>query len=220
MHPSNKKIMYPILIALSMLTLSACQPKPSTSNNVKAKETMTNNKQLDTATFGGGCFWCMEAVYQDLRGVEKVESGFSGGHVKNPAYKEVCNGTTGHAEVTQIIFDPSIITYKDLVDILWHVHNPTTLNQQGNDVGTQYRSAIFYHNEEQKKIAEASKAEAEQTKVWPDPIVTEISPFSVFYKAEDYHQNYFKNNPNQPYCVYVVNPKVQKFKKQYHDKLK
>jgi peptide-methionine (S)-S-oxide reductase len=220
MHPTNKKTMYPILIALSMLVLSACQPKSSTSNNVKAKEPMSTNKQLDTATFGGGCFWCMEAVFQDLRGVEKVESGFSGGHVKNPAYREVCEGTTGHAEVTQITFDPSVITYKDLVDIFWHVHNPTTLNQQGNDVGTQYRSVIFYHNEEQKKIAEASKAEATQTKVWPDPIVTEISPFTVFYKAEDYHQNYFKNNPNQSYCVYVVNPKVQKFKKQYHDKLK
>jgi peptide-methionine (S)-S-oxide reductase len=173
---------------------------------------------MEVATLGAGCFWCVEAIFQDLKGVSKVASGYSGGHVKNPAYREVCNGTTGHAEVIQVHFDPQIISFEDLLEVFWNTHNPTTLNQQGNDIGTQYRSAIFYHSEEQKTIAEKSKAAA--AKDFSSPIVTEIVPFDVFYVAEDYHQNYYNGNGNQPYCSIVISPKVEKFRKKYADKLK
>lgn len=172
------------------------------------------------ATLGGGCFWCLEAIYQDLQGVKLVESGYTGGHVPNPDYKLVCTGATGHAEVVQITFDPEIITYEDLLRIFFSIHDPTTLNRQGADVGTQYRSAIFYHNEEQKNIAEKVMAEIETAELWPNPIVTEITPLDEFFVAEDYHQNYFKNNPNQGYCRAVIAPKVAKFRKQYVEKLK
>ncbi len=177
-------------------------------------------KNLEKATLGAGCFWCIEAIYQDLRGVEKVESGYTGGHIPHPTYREVCNGTTGHAEVAQITFDPETISLADILYIFWRTHDPTTLNRQGADVGTQYRSAIFYHDEEQKAIAERSLAETEALGLWPNPVVTEIAPLDTFYVAEDYHQNYFKDNAFQPYCQMVIDPKVRKFRKEFQDKLK
>ena len=175
---------------------------------------------FEEATFGAGCFWCIEAVFQDLKGVESVESGYSGGHVKNPSYKEICNGTTGHAEVARITYDPKVVSFDELLEVFWQTHDPTTLNRQGNDVGTQYRSAIFYHNEDQKRLAEGYKAELDKSGAWDKPIVTEISKLVNYYPAEDYHQNYYNNNPSAAYCVYVIQPKVEKFKKVFKDKLK
>lgn len=189
-----------------------------TSSSPAADTTTPSTGQTEIATLGGGCFWCVEAVYQELQGVLKVESGYSGGHVANPSYREVCSGTTGHAEVIQITFDPAVVSYKEILEVFFTVHDPTTLNRQGNDVGTQYRSAIYYHSPEQKTIAEAAKEAADA--LWDDPIVTEIAPFKKFYKAEDYHQNYYKENPYQPYCVYVVGPKVKKFREKFQEKLK
>jgi peptide-methionine (S)-S-oxide reductase len=162
----------------------------------------------------------VEAVFQDLKGVISVTSGYSGGSVKNPSYKEVCTGSTGHAEVAQIVYDPQQITYDELLEVFWQTHDPTTLNKQGNDEGTQYRSAIFYHNEKQKEIAEKYKDQLNKSGAWDKPIVTEIVPFSVFYKAEDYHQSYFNQNGGEPYCQYVIRPKVEKFRKVFKDKLK
>lgn len=178
---------------------------------------MTTN--LETTTLGGGCFWCLEAIYQDLRGVQSVVSGYAGGHVANPTYQAVCTGRTGHAEVTQITFDPAVISFEDLLTIFWRIHDPTTLNRQGADVGPQYRSAIFYHNETQKAIAEQSKAETEASGLWSDPIVTEITALDTFYPAEGYHQNYYKDNPNQGYCRMVIDPKVRKFRQAFQDRL-
>lgn len=178
------------------------------------------SNKLETATLGGGCFWCVEAIFQDLAGVQQVVSGYAGGTVENPTYQQVCTGTTGHAEVVQITFDPEVISFEDLLYIFWRTHDPTTLNRQGADVGTQYRSVIFYHDEEQKASAEKSKQEAEASGLWPDPIVTEITPFSNFYQAEDYHHDFYRQNPNQPYCRAVIDPKVRKFKKEFQDKLK
>ncbi len=196
---------------------------PSDSNNNHTNHFSKNNMNTnitDTATFGAGCFWCVEAQFQLLEGVISVKSGFMGGHIKNPAYKEVCMGTTGHAEVCQIIFDSSKISYDELLAAFWQSHDPTQLNRQGNDVGTQYRSVIFYHNEEQKKLAEKYKVELNNSGAWAQPIVTEISPVSVFYLADDYHQNYFNLNGDQPYCSYIIQPKVEKFRKVFKDKLK
>jgi len=173
-----------------------------------------------TATFGAGCFWCTEAVFLNVKGVSKVVSGYSNGKVKNPSYREVCTGLTGHAEVTQITFDPKVVTFEELLEVFWNTHDPTTLNRQGADEGTQYRSAVFYHNDEQKRIAEAYKKQLEASKIYKDPIVTEISPLTSFYPAEDYHQNYYALNPTQGYCQYVIRPKVEKFKKQFATKLK
>lgn len=178
------------------------------------------NKDLQTATLAGGCFWCLEAVFDELRGVESVESGYAGGGTGNPTYHEVCSGTTGHAEVTQINFDPNVISYKNLLNVFFAVHDPTTLNRQGADVGTQYRSAIFYHDDEQKSAAEGLIMELNAQKVWDKPIVTEVAKFDKFYVAEDYHQEYFANNPNQPYCQAVVAPKVAKFRKHFLEMLK
>ena len=178
------------------------------------------NKTLATATLGTGCFWCTEAVFQQLAGVEKVESGYSGGQVENPTYKQVCNGDTGHAECLNITYDPSIISFEDLLEVFWKTHDPTTLNRQGNDVGTQYRSVVFYHNEEQKKIVENQIAELDKSGSWNNPIVTTLEPFVKFYVAEDYHQDYFNNNGGNPYCQMVVRPKVEKFEKVFKDKLK
>jgi peptide-methionine (S)-S-oxide reductase len=178
------------------------------------------DQKLETATLGAGCFWCVEAVFQRLEGVVKVESGYSGGTVKNPTYEQVCTGRTGHAEVAQVTFNPTIVSFKEILDVFWKTHDPTTLNQQGNDHGTQYRSAIFYHSEEQKKIAELYKKELEAAKVWDDPIVTEISSLINYYKAENYHQNYYNQNKFQPYCMVVINPKLNKFKKEFSIKLK
>jgi peptide-methionine (S)-S-oxide reductase len=179
-----------------------------------------NESNLQKATFGSGCFWCTEAVFLDVKGVEKVESGYAGGKVKNPTYREVCTGLTGHAEVTQITYDPKVISYEDLLEIFWNTHDPTTLNKQGADEGTQYRSVVFYHDEIQRKTAEQYKKQLEESKIFKRPIVTEISPLTTFYKAEDYHQNYYELNPNQGYCQYVIRPKVEKFRKQYASKLK
>lgn len=179
-----------------------------------------NDQHLAVATLGGGCFWCLDAIYRDVQGVERVVSGYSGGHVANPTYEQVCGKRTGHAEVVQVWFNPSVISYDEILYIFWRIHDPTTLNRQGNDVGPQYRSIILYHDETQKAAAERTRAEAEAAAVWPDPIVTEIVPFEIFYEAEGYHQDYFTNNPYQPYCVYVVDPKVRKFRKSFQDKLK
>ncbi|MCL4531196.1 MAG: peptide-methionine (S)-S-oxide reductase MsrA [Chloroflexi bacterium] len=178
------------------------------------------DKNLQTATLAGGCFWCLEAVFDELKGVESVESGYSGGHVDNPSYRAVCTGATGHAEATQIKFDANIIPYRDLLKVFFTVHDPTTLNRQGADVGTQYRSAIFYHNDEQKQIAEEVIKEITAEKLWDHPIVTEVTKFDKFYVAEDYHQEYFVNNPYQPYCMAVIAPKVTKFRKHFVERLK
>jgi peptide-methionine (S)-S-oxide reductase len=186
----------------------------------KQQTTMENQSGLETATFGSGCFWCSEAIFQNVEGVIKVESGYSGGKVKNPTYKEVCSGLTGHAEVVQLTFDPKKVSYDELLEIFWQTHDPTTLNQQGADIGTQYRSVVFYHSEEQKKQAEYYKARLEQEGAFDKPIVTEIIPASPFYKAEDYHQNYFNLNGSAAYCSYVIRPKLEKFKKAFKDKMK
>jgi len=177
-------------------------------------------KNLETATLGAGCFWCVEAVFDDLKGVESVESGYSGGHTENPTYREVCSETTGHAEVAQVKFDPAIISFKEILQVFFAVHDPTTLNRQGNDIGTSYRSAIFYHSDEQRRIAEEVIKEVEAEGIYDGKIVTEVTPFDKFYIAENYHQEYFANNPNQPYCAAVVAPKVAKFRQKYVTKLK
>jgi peptide-methionine (S)-S-oxide reductase len=176
--------------------------------------------EYGTATLGGGCFWCLEAVYEQLQGVEKVESGYSGGTVDNPSYRQVTTGTTGHAEVVQLTFDPKVTTFREILEVFFTIHDPTTLNRQGADVGPQYRSAIFYHSEEQKAVAEDVIREMEAEGIWDDPIVTEVTPFSAFYKAEDYHQEYYRRNRGQPYCQIVIAPKVAKFRQKYLAKLK
>src|SRR6266511_4013965 len=173
------------------------------------------NTNLQTVTLAGGCFWCLEAVYDEIKGVHLVESGYAGGQMDNPTYRDVCNGNTGHAEVVQIQFDPNVVSYRDLLNVFFTIHDPTTLNRQGADVGTQYRSAIFYHDDEQKRAAEHAVAELEATHVWDDPIVTEIVPLTAFYPAEDYHREYFRRNPNQPYCRAVIAPNVAKIRSKY-----
>lgn len=175
---------------------------------------------LEKATLGGGCFWCTEAVYKEMNGVVEVVPGYSGGHIKNPSYKEVCTGRTGHAEVVQITYNPEVVSFSEILEVFFKTHDPTTLNRQGNDVGTQYRSAVFYHNPEQKQTAEKVIELFQQDAVYDDPIVTEVTAFDVFYVAEDYHHNYFERNKNQPYCQFVVAPKVDKFKKIFKEKLK
>ena len=178
------------------------------------------NTNLQTATLAGGCFWCLEAVYDEIKGVQSVESGYAGGHIDNPTYREVCNGDTGHAEVVQVHFDPNVVSYRDLLNVFFAIHDPTTLNRQGADVGTQYRSAIFYHDEEQKRIAEELIKELNGQDIWGRPIVTQIEKLDKFYMAEDYHQEYFVNNKYQPYCMAVVAPKVSKFRKHFLELLK
>lgn len=175
---------------------------------------------LKKATLGAGCFWCVEAVFQNLEGVHTVVSGYTAGKVKNPTYKEVCSGLTGHAEVAQLTYDPAVVSFEEILEVFWKTHDPTTLNRQGNDVGTQYRSGIYYHDEQQREIAERYKKQLNDSGAFPGPIVTEIEPLGVFYKAEDYHQNYFNENPNQPYCQFVVRPKVEKFQKLFGAKQK
>ena len=188
--------------------------------SIHNKGNLMENSNKESATFGAGCFWCVEAVFERLKGVEKVISGYSGGTVPNPTYEEVCNGTTGHAEVCQIIYDPQKISYKELLEVFWSTHDPTTLNRQGNDMGTQYRSAIFYHNEEQKKLAEEYKRKLTEAKIFDNPIVTEITKLNKFYEAEKYHQDYYNNNKYQPYCTFVITPKIEKFEKVFESKLK
>jgi len=212
-----KSIIYIILVT-ALINGCAGQSKENKQKNMSDKNAI--DSKTDTATLGAGCFWCVEAVFQRLNGVEKVISGYTGGNVKNPSYKEVCTGTTGHAEVCQIIYNPDKISYEEILRAFWLAHDPTTLNQQGNDVGTQYRSAIFYHNEMQKSLAEKLKKELDASGAYQALIVTEISPLTVFYPAEDYHQNYYSENGNQPYCRFVIKPKLDKFEKVFKDRLK
>ena len=178
------------------------------------------NSSTEVATLGGGCFWCIEAVFDRLEGVQKVESGYTGGKIENPSYKAICTGTTGHAEVVQITFDPSVVSFSDILQVFFASHDPTTLNKQGNDVGTQYRSAIFFANPTQKTVAEDYIAQLEKSKTWSKPVVTEISELGAFYKAEDYHQDYYEQNGSQPYCAFVVRPKVEKFMKEFGGRVK
>jgi peptide-methionine (S)-S-oxide reductase len=181
---------------------------------------MNDQAKTELATFGNGCFWCTEAIFQRVKGVVRVESGYSGGHVKNPTYQQVTTGKTGHAEVLRIEYDPKVVSFETLLEVFWNTHDPTTLNRQGADVGPQYRSVIFYHNNEQREKALASKAKTDASGLWKDPIVTEVSPLINYYAAEDYHQNYFNNNPNAGYCNYVIAPKLRKFMQQYPHLLK
>lgn len=215
-----------LLLALITVSVTACAQKKDHYEESKTFKQMNDNKPNETgkkeevATFGAGCFWCTEAQFQQLKGVNRVESGYSGGQIENPTYKQVCTGGTGHAEVTNVYYDPSVISYDELLAAFWTAHDPTQLNRQGNDVGTQYRSVIFYHNNEQKQKAEEYKKRLNEEHAYNGPVVTEISPFTTFYKAEDYHQNYYNENGSQPYCVFVVKPKLDKFKKVFKDKLK
>jgi peptide-methionine (S)-S-oxide reductase len=208
------KIIVTVLI-FTYGSLQACGQKKSE----ETKQVMENHN-LELATFGAGCFWCVEAIFQRVDGVEKVVSGYAGGQVKNPSYKEVCQGTTGHAEVCQLSYDPAAVSYEELLEVFWQTHDPTTLNRQGNDVGTQYRSVVFFHNPEQKELAKKYKKKLDDARIYDNPIVTEISAFKKMYVAEDYHQNYFNENGNQPYCSFVIQPKIEKFQKVFKDKLK
>ena len=212
------------ILSLTLL-LFTCQTNSTNSiMEKKSSDQLEKNAsilpkiKIEETTLGAGCFWCIEAIFENLDGVVSVSSGYTGGRVKNPTYEAVCSGKTGHAEVARIVFDPKKLSFAEILDVFWGTHDPTTLNKQGNDEGTQYRSAIFYHNKEQKEIAEKSIKEA--AKIFDEPIVTEITALGTYYKAENYHQDYFKRNPNQPYCTFVIKPKMAKFRKQFQDKLK
>jgi peptide-methionine (S)-S-oxide reductase len=205
-------------IFIVLLLTSSCAQ--NIDNKPITNKIMKTDNNLDTVTFGAGCFWCVEAIFQQLKGIYNVESGYSGGHVKNPSYEEVCTDTTGHAEVCQITYKPSEITFTELLEVFWKTHDPTTLNRQGGDAGTQYRSVVFYHNEEQRKLAEEMKVRLNAAQIWKDPLVTEIVPFEKFYKAEAYHQEYYLQNTSKPYCSAVITPKLEKFRKVFADKLK
>lgn len=209
------------LSVITFIGLNSCAQKDNSIKIKKETKKMTStNKNLDIATFGTGCFWCTEAVFQQLEGVEKVTSGYSGGHVANPTYEQVCSKTTGHAECLNIEYDTSKITFDELLEVFWQVHDPTTLNRQGADAGPQYRSVVFYHNEAQKARAEKYKTELDKSGAWDNPIVTTLEKFDVFYPAEAYHQNYYNNNTSQGYCQFVIRPKVEKFEKVFKNKLK
>ena len=204
---------------LGIASFTSCAEQKNKNTNM-SDDITTNIKTPDTATFGTGCFWCTEAIFERLNGVVKVISGYSGGTVANPTYEEVCTGTTGHAEACTIIYDSSIISYDELLEVFWKTHDPTTLNRQGNDVGTQYRSTIFYHTQHQKELAEHYKQAINASGAYPNPVVTTIEPYTNFYSAEGYHQNYYNANPGQMYCRYVIQPKVEKFEKVFKDKIK
>lgn len=206
------------LVILALLLVTGC--KSNTTKNIKEMDITIKGINTDTATFAAGCFWCVEAVFQELKGVHSVTSGYTGGKIKNPTYREVCSGLTGHAEACQIVYDPEVISYDDLLEAFWSSHDPTTLNRQGADQGTQYRSAIFYHNEQQRELAKAYKSKLNSEMAFDKPVVTEINSAGIFYKAEDYHQNYFNENGNAPYCTFVIVPKLEKFRKVFKDKLK
>jgi len=213
-------IMFKFIVLFSFLFITAfgCgleKKQLITKSSDKDITKMTDTTKLEKATLGAGCFWCVEAIFQDVKGVEKVESGYSGGTVKSPTYEQVCSGTTGHAEVAQITFDPSVVTYEQILNVFFHVHDPTTMNRQGADVGSQYRSAIFYNSDEQKKTAEKVKEETGKSGLWDDPIVTEITALDTFYPAENYHQDYYNNNPGNSYCSFVIAPKIKKFYKEF-----
>jgi peptide-methionine (S)-S-oxide reductase len=211
-------LLFSVVGSLSCTSPAGAGEKVSTDSIPKTPVSVENNKEV--ITLGAGCFWCVETIFQNLKGVEKVVSGYSGGHVKNPAYKEVSNGTTGHAEVAQITFDPAVVSLEEVLEVFFLTHDPTTLNRQGNDVGTQYRSAIFYHTDGQRQTAEEIIKKLNAAKAWENPIVTEVTRFTNFYPAEDYHQNYFNLNSEQPYCQYVIRPKLDKFKKVFKEKVK
>ena len=204
------------LLTLLGIILMVAQDKPA---DEKDKPKTDEKAKVESATLGGGCFWCVEAVFQEVKGVTAVESGYTGGKTENPTYKDICTGMTGHAEVCKITYDPSVITFKGILEVFFGTHDPTTLNRQGNDKGTQYRSVIYHHNNEQKEIAEKIKKELDESGAFKDKIVTEISPLGKYYKAEDYHQNYFRRNPGQGYCAFVIAPKMDKFRKVFKDKL-
>jgi peptide-methionine (S)-S-oxide reductase len=206
-------------VVLVVVLLTSCKGQSSKQQANQQDQNMSTDS-LSTITLGAGCFWCVEAIFQDLKGVAKVESGYAGGSVKNPTYKEVCTGNTGHAEVAKIWYDSNIITFDELLEVFWHSHDPTTLNRQGNDVGTQYRSAIFYENEEQKMLAESSKSKTDSSGLWENPIVTTLEPLSNYFPAENYHQDYFNNHTTEPYCSIVIAPKVAKFRKKFSHLLK
>ena len=208
------------ILSFLLLAMAGNTQKKVINNHTQDMTNLESNPGLQVATFASGCFWCTEAIFQNVDGVEKVVSGYMGGKVKNPTYKDVCTGQTGHAEVIQLTYDPKKVSYDELLEIFWKTHDPTTLNRQGADVGTQYRSAIFYHNDDQKQLAEKYKKKLTEAEVFDQPIVTEITPASVFYKAEDYHQNYYNLNGDAPYCSMVIQPKVEKFKKVFKEKLK
>ena len=210
------------ILILSLLVLTACQGQEKTKKTMENKEpiAVTMDKNNEIATFAGGCFWCTEALFLEVKGVKKVVSGYIGGTIKNPTYKEVCTGTTGHAEAIQITFDPTLVAYEDLLEIFFGTHDPTTLNRQGADVGTQYRSEIFYYTTAQKEAAEHYIQLIEKEKLYSKPIVTKVSPASEFYAAEDYHQNYYNENSSQGYCQMVIAPKLEKLRKYYSSKLK
>jgi peptide-methionine (S)-S-oxide reductase len=201
------------------MSLVCCAQKKNTTQITKMSDQISNSK-TETATFGTGCFWCTEAIFQQVEGVIKVTSGYSGGRVVNPSYKEVCTGTTGHAECLNIEYDPAKVTFDELLEMFWQVHDPTTINRQGNDIGTQYRSVVFYHNKEQKAAVEKYKAALDKSGAWDNPIVTGLEPFVKFYPAEDYHQNYYNSNKGEGYCQFVIRPKVEKFEKVFKSKLK
>jgi peptide-methionine (S)-S-oxide reductase len=216
----KKKLMLTLIFSsLFFINIWGCSDENEILKQ-KAQENNMNKEGLETATFGSGCFWCTEAVFERLEGVESAVSGYAGGSIENPTYREVTSGNTGHAEVTQIMFDPNVITFAELLEVFWKTHDPTTLNRQGADVGTQYRSVIFYHDEKQKELAEKYKKELNGSGAFSDPIVTEISAFTNYYPAEDYHQDYYDENPAQPYCSFVIAPKIEKFEKVFKDKLK
>jgi peptide-methionine (S)-S-oxide reductase len=203
-----KKQLHTFVLSLFLFTISCCG------------QTIETNTSYEKATFGAGCFWCTEAIFEQLKGVRYVISGYTGGTVTNPTYEQICSGTTGHAEVVEVTFDPNLISFKELLEIFWEIHNPTTLNRQGADVGTQYRSVVFYHSQKQKEETEFYKKKLNEQKVYESPVVTEISAASTFYKAENYHQGYYDRNTNAPYCQAVITPKVVKFKKVFSEKLK
>ncbi len=204
---------------VSLIGLSSCAQKDNQVKTKKENKVMSTST-LDTATFGTGCFWCTEAIFQQLEGVEKVTSGYSGGTVPNPTYEQVCSKTTGHAECLNIVYDPAKISFDELLEVFWQTHDPTTLNRQGADVGTQYRSVIFFHNNEQKAKAEKYKTALDKSGAFASPIVTTLEPFTIFYPAEEYHQNYYNNNTGQGYCQFVIRPKLEKFEKVFKSKLK
>jgi len=208
-----------VFTGIIIATFAACA-KPQQIPSATMDKQADKSTSADTAVFGGGCFWCVEAVYAEVKGVLSATSGYSGGNLENPSYKQVCSGTTGHAEVCRIIYDPSLVSFNKLLEIFWTVHDPTTLNRQGNDVGTQYRSVIFYTSIRQRELALIYKAKLNKENTFGKPVLTEISPFSQFYKAEDYHQDYYENNKNAPYCTFIVAPKVEKFRKVFPDYLK
>ncbi|HEU0226437.1 MAG TPA: peptide-methionine (S)-S-oxide reductase MsrA [Arachidicoccus soli] len=219
----SSKLLFLTGAVLCFASFTSCvEQKNHQRNNVDEQFADKNLEMgnIDTATFGTGCFWCTEAIFQRLKGVAKVISGYSGGNTPKPTYEEVCSGTTGYAEACQIMYDPSVISFEELLKVFWQTHDPTTLNRQGNDVGTQYRSVIFYHNEEQEKEAQHYKDALQQSGAWDKPIVTSIEPYKSFFSAENYHQNYYNDNPRQMYCQYVIKPKLEKFEKAFKDKLK